>query len=64
MRLQLYTGDGERGGSTLSTVGEQRGRGGEWIGVGMDTHRWIHNTATNGMSHTYQRRKHTQLYTD
>ena len=37
-RLQLHTEDGEGGGSTLSTVGEQRGRERREVGWGRDGH--------------------------
>ena len=37
-RLQLHTADGEGGRSTLSTVGEQRGRERKGVGWGRDGH--------------------------
>ena len=68
MRLQLYTGDGERGGSTLSTVGEQRGRERRGVGWGRDGHTQVDTQYRHKWNVTYlsivQRRKHTQLYTD
>ena len=53
MRLQLHTEDGEGGGSTLSTVGEQRGRERRGVGWGKGGHTQVDTQCRHKWNVTY-----------